>query len=71
MRSSTSPTSTSSPITAAAASAIELVREMIEHGPYAGAKWLLHTEDAHELYRRFGFERPERKVMERAAPSPE
>ena len=45
----------------------ELVREMLETGPYAGAKWLLHTEDAHEVYRRFGFGAPGRKVMERPA----
>jgi len=44
---------------------IELVREMIEHGPYAGVKWLLHTTDAHDLYRRFGFAAPSEKVLER------
>jgi len=43
----------------------ELVREMIDHGPYAHVKWLLHTEDAHPLYRRLGFEEPTYKVMER------
>lgn len=42
-----------------------LVREMIEHGPYAGVKWLLHTTDMHALYRKFGFEEPNYKVMER------
>jgi GNAT superfamily N-acetyltransferase len=42
-----------------------LVREMIEHGPYAGVKWLLHTTDMHPLYRKFGFEEPNYKVMER------
>jgi GNAT superfamily N-acetyltransferase len=44
---------------------VELVREMLERGPLAGAKWLLHTEDAHELYRRLGFEEPKYKLMER------
>jgi len=44
---------------------LELVREMIERGPHADAKWLLHTEDAHELYRRIGFAEPNYKVMER------
>jgi GNAT superfamily N-acetyltransferase len=34
----------------------ELVVEMIERGPYAGCKWLLHTHDAHDLYRKFGFD---------------
>ena len=42
-----------------------LVREMIESGPYAGVKWLLHTTDMHPLYRKFGFEEPNYKVMER------
>lgn len=42
-----------------------LVREMIENGPYAGVKWLLHTTDMHPLYRKFGFEEPNYKVMER------
>jgi GNAT superfamily N-acetyltransferase len=44
----------------------ELVREMIESGPLAGRKWLLHTEDAHRLYRRFGFVEPNYKLMERS-----
>jgi len=43
----------------------ELVREMIENGPYAHVKWILHTTDAHPLYRKFGFEEPNYKVMER------
>src|SRR4029077_2670069 len=43
----------------------ELVREMIERGPLADKKWLLHTSDAHELYRKFGFDTPSYKVMER------
>jgi len=47
---------------------VELVREMIDNGPYAGSKWLLHTEDAHDLYRRFGFAHPNYKLMERPAP---
>jgi GNAT superfamily N-acetyltransferase len=43
----------------------ELVREMVENGPYAGVKWLLHTSDMHPLYRKLGFEEPNYKVMER------
>jgi GNAT superfamily N-acetyltransferase len=43
----------------------ELVREMVERGPLADKKWLLHTSDAHELYRKFGFDTPSYKVMER------
>ena len=44
---------------------VELVREMIENGPYAARRWLLHTADAHELYRRFGFGEPGERLMER------
>ena len=44
---------------------VELVREMIENSPYTDLKWLLHTADAHELYARFGFGRPNERVMER------
>ena len=46
----------------------ELVREMIDNGPHAHVKWLLHTTDAHALYRKFGFEDPSFKVLERRAP---
>ena len=49
---------------------IELVREMVENGPYATVRtWLLHTEDAHALYERFGFGRPRPSAMERLHPS--
>jgi hypothetical protein len=41
---------------------------MIENGPYADRKWLLHTEDAHDLYRRVGFDTPGYKLMERLPP---
>ena len=44
---------------------VELVREMIENGPYAHLKWLLHTRDAHALYSRFGFAEPDQRLMER------
>lgn len=44
---------------------VELVREMVEPGPYREAKWLLHTSDAHELYRKFGFGLPGERAMER------
>jgi ribosomal protein S18 acetylase RimI-like enzyme len=44
---------------------VELVREMIDNGPYAERRWLLHTRDAHELYRRFGFGLPGERLMER------
>jgi GNAT superfamily N-acetyltransferase len=44
---------------------VELVREMIEHGPYATRRWLLHTDDAHGLYEKFGFAAPDARLMER------
>jgi GNAT superfamily N-acetyltransferase len=34
---------------------VELLREMIENGPYADKRWILHTADAHKLYEKFGF----------------
>ena len=45
----------------------ELVREMIENGPYADRRWLLHTGDAHVLYRKLGFDTPDSRLMERPA----
>jgi GNAT superfamily N-acetyltransferase len=47
----------------------EIVREMVERGPLASLRWLLHTEDAHALYERFGFAAPSRPVLERPAPT--
>jgi len=44
---------------------VELVREMVENGPLADVKWVLHTTDAHGLYPRFGFDEPSEKVLER------
>ena len=44
---------------------VELVREMVEGSPWADQRWLLHTRDAHDLYRRFGFGAPSERVMER------
>jgi GNAT superfamily N-acetyltransferase len=44
---------------------VELVREMVDGAPWPGVKWLLHTRDAHDLYRRFGFGAPSERVMER------
>ncbi len=45
---------------------VELVRETVERGPYAHLRWLVKTEDAQELYARFGFEPPEERLLERA-----
>jgi GNAT superfamily N-acetyltransferase len=44
---------------------VQLVREMVEKGPYANLRWILHTRDMHRLYARFGFEEPSERVMER------
>jgi GNAT superfamily N-acetyltransferase len=43
----------------------ELVREMVEGSPWTGRTWLLHTRDAHDLYRRLGFRAPSERLMER------
>ncbi len=44
---------------------VELVRFAVEEGPLASCRWLLHTEDAHGLYGKLGFERVGERVMER------
>jgi GNAT superfamily N-acetyltransferase len=49
---------------------VELVREMVENGRYAGCKWLLHTGDAHGLYEKLGFGPPSERLMERDSRSP-
>ena len=43
----------------------ELVREMLASPELGHLKWLLHTTDAHPLYRKLGFTEPSFKVMER------
>jgi len=44
---------------------VELVRFSVDTGPLADTKWFLHTADAHDLYRRFGFTEPSERVLER------
>jgi len=44
---------------------VELVREIVEKGPYEKCKWLLHTADAHGMYRKLGFGVPSERLMER------
>lgn len=44
---------------------VELVRFSVDEGPIAGTKWYLHTRDAHDLYRKFGFEEPSERALER------
>ena len=50
---------------------VELVRFSVEEGPLAQTKWLLHTADAHRLYRKLGFTDPGPRVLERRRPAPE
>ena len=44
---------------------VELVRFSVDEGPLAGTKWLLHTADAHGLYRKLGFAEPGSALLER------
>ncbi len=44
---------------------VELVRFSVDESPYAGCRWVLHTADAHGLYRKFGFRPPGDRVLER------
>ncbi len=43
----------------------ELVRFSVDEGPHRALRWMLHTADAHDLYRRFGFDRPDDRYLER------
>ena len=43
-----------------------IVQVMIDDGPGAGLRWMLHTSDAHGLYRQFGFAAPNHRYLERA-----
>ena len=44
---------------------VELVRFSVDEGPFSATKWFLHTDDAHDLYRKFGFAEPGPKALER------
>jgi GNAT superfamily N-acetyltransferase len=48
---------------------LELVREIVENGPYADQRWVLHTRDAHALYEKLGFG-PNERLMERPVSRP-
>ena len=48
---------------------IELAREIVERGPYADRRWVLHTRDAHSLYNKLGFG-PSERLMERPVSPP-
>jgi GNAT superfamily N-acetyltransferase len=45
---------------------VELIKEMVEKGPFAGRRWVLHTRDMHSLYEKFGFG-PSVRLIERGA----
>jgi GNAT superfamily N-acetyltransferase len=45
-----------------------LVEEIVEHGPLAARRWVLHTRDMHALYAKLGFG-PNERLMERRAPT--
>ena len=47
-----------------------LVQAMIEDGPGAGFRWMLHTSDAHGLYEQFGFRKPDATYLERPGSKP-
>ena len=42
-----------------------IMRAMIDEGPGADYRWMLHTSDAHGLYRQFGFDEPDTRYLER------
>jgi GNAT superfamily N-acetyltransferase len=44
---------------------VDLVGFSVDEGPLARTKWFLHTRDAHDLYRKFGFGEPSDRVLER------
>ena len=44
---------------------VELVRFSVDEGPLSATKWFLHTADAHDLYRKFGFAEPGPRALER------
>jgi GNAT superfamily N-acetyltransferase len=46
---------------------VELVREIVENGPHADRRWVLHTRDMHALYAKLGFG-PNERLMERGLP---
>ena len=47
-----------------------IVAMMVEEGPGAGFRWMLHTSDAHGLYRSFGFAPPDGRYLERPSRGP-
>jgi GNAT superfamily N-acetyltransferase len=48
---------------------LALVRCMVDEGPLADTKWLLHTREMHRLYAKLGFVQPGERTMERGRSS--
>jgi GNAT superfamily N-acetyltransferase len=48
---------------------LELVREIVDNGPFADRRWALHTRDMHRLYAKLGFG-PTERYVERLATAP-
>jgi GNAT superfamily N-acetyltransferase len=46
-----------------------LVRTMLDHPEIGGVRWMLHTNDAHGLYRELGFMAADETVMQRPRPA--
>jgi GNAT superfamily N-acetyltransferase len=44
---------------------VELVRAAVDESPFAHVRWMLHTKDAHGLYAKLGFGRPDDRYLER------
>ncbi len=44
---------------------VEVIREIVDNGPYADIRWVLHTCDASGLYHKFEFGEPSPRLMER------
>jgi len=42
-----------------------IVCVMIDQGPGRGFRWMLHTDDAHAFYAKFGFAAPDSTFMQR------
>jgi GNAT superfamily N-acetyltransferase len=49
---------------------VELVKAMVDDGPGAHFRWMLHTHDAHGLYAKFGFAEPNSTYLERPGGPP-
>jgi len=46
-----------------------LVGTMVTHPDIGGVRWILHTDDAHALYARHGFEPADATTMQRPRPA--